>query len=294
VGFRILVVGRIAPDVRRELTQMEAGTEIVEADPRSDRPFALDSFEPHLLVLGEGAGHLDLSASADVPQIPVLAVGSDLSADLVLPGSAASREPVLRSARKLASMRRALLAASEAAAGEEAAAFRRFLELLDNEFLRAVRYRHPLSLVLTSIDDLGGLVRDYGRAPVHAFLEVLRSSLQRSVRQVDLVFHSNPEEIAVLLPETTASGALVVAERLRMQSRRLLFKPPATGDRPTLPIKITSSVGIVDAPREGLSSSAEFLAQGRAAVARARRAGGDHAVVHGELAVESMETGRHS
>jgi len=111
---------------------------------------------------------------------------------------------------------------------------------------------------------------------------VLRSSLQRTVRQVDLVLRSSPAEIAVLLPETTAGGALVVAERMRVQSRRLLFKPAAIAHRPALPIKVTSSVGIADAPRESLGTSADFVARAREAVLRSRSEGGEHAVVHGE------------
>lgn len=283
MGFRILVMGRLPEDLRRDLEGLEPGSEILGADRASSLDTLVATFVPHILVLGEGADDTTLSSFEGTPPLPVLSLGQ-VESDVLIPRDAGARAPALRAARKLAEMRRAHLTALDDAA--EDAEFRRFRELLDNEFLRAVRYRHPLALVLTSIDDLAGLTRDHGRSPVRAFLEVLRASLQRTVRTVDLVLRSSPEEIAVLLPETTAGGALIVAERMRVQSRRLLFKPAAVAHRPALPIKITSSVGIADAPREGLNTSADFLACARQAVQRSRSQGGEHAVVHGEASAE--------
>jgi diguanylate cyclase (GGDEF)-like protein len=276
-------MGRLPEDVRRDIEGLEPGSEVLGADRVTSLPSLVATFVPHVLVLGEGAGDTEIPLFEGMPPLPVVSLDPG-EADVVIPPSVPARAPALRAARKLAEMRRAHLTALEDAA--EDAEFRRFRELLDNEFLRSVRYRHPLSLVLTSIDDLDGLVRDHGRSPVRTFLGVLRSSLQRSVRQVDLVLRSRPEEIAVLLPETTAGGALIVAERLRVQSRRLLFKPSPVAHRPSLPIKITASVGIVDAPRVGLESSADFLSWARQAVERSRSQGGEHAVVHGEAPAE--------
>jgi diguanylate cyclase (GGDEF)-like protein len=283
VGFRILVLGRLPEDVRRDLEGLEADSEILGADGTPSFPSLVATFAPHLLVLGDGSGDASPAIADGMPPLPVLSLGQD-GGDVWIPRSAGERAPALRAARKLAEMRRAHLTALEDAAEE--AEFRRFHEILDNEFLRAVRYRHPLALVLTSIDELDGLVRDHGRSPVRVFADVLRSSLQRTVRQVDLVLRSSPGEIAVLLPETTAGGALVVAERMRVQSRRLLFKPATIAHRPALPIKVTSSVGIADAPREGLGTSADFLARAREAVLRSRSHGGEHAIVHGEASTE--------
>jgi diguanylate cyclase (GGDEF)-like protein len=287
VGFRILVVGTISDDDRRDLAHIGRGSELLDADGPRDMNAWIRASAPHLLVIGDGAIPIDPAALEDVvPPLPVLTTGTRRDADLHLAHAAEDRESVLRSAKKLAEMRRALLAAVNAAAEADAAAVRRVLETLDNEFLRAMRYRHPLSLVLSSIDDLSALIHDYGREPVEAFVDLLRSSLRRSLRHVDLLLCTSGEEIAVLLPDTPAAGARIVAERMRMQARRLLFKPPASGDRPSLPIKVTSSVGIVDAPREGLRSGADFLACARAAVAQARSTREERAVVHGELSLE--------
>jgi diguanylate cyclase (GGDEF)-like protein len=283
LGYRILVVGRLPEDVRRDLEGLEPGSELLGADGSSSLTSLVSAFAPHVLVLGADHAGARPSLPEGGPPLPVLALGGD-DADVLIPRAAGEREPALRAARKLAEMRRAHLTALEDAVDD--AEFRRFQEILENEFLRAARYRHPVSLVLTAIDDLDGLVRDHGRSPVRAFVDLLRASLHRTVRQVDLVLRPSHSEIAVLLPETTAGGALVVAERMRVQSRRLLFKPAPVAHRPALPIKITSSVGIADAPREGLRTSAEFLACARQAVLRARSQGGEHAVVHREASIE--------
>src|SRR4030095_13952513 len=114
-------------------------------------------------VGGDEAGAAVPALAGGGPPLPVLALGGTDS-DVLIPRAPGQRAPALRAARKLAEMRRAHLTALEEAADE--AEFRRFHEILDNEFLRAVRYRHAVALVLTSIDDFEGLVRDHGRAPV--------------------------------------------------------------------------------------------------------------------------------
>jgi diguanylate cyclase (GGDEF)-like protein len=171
------------------------------------------------------------------------------------------------------------------AAGADAAALRgepRFTEMdrsfdmrLENEYLRAVRYRHPLSLVLLSVDRAETLAEAHGEEALSGLLENLREIFRRSVRVVDMVFRTGRFEMAILMPETALSGARTVADRLRQQTSRLLYKPPGDDFRTHLPFKATASVGVVDAPCEGIGSSEEFLDAARLAVSRARDHGGD-------------------
>ena len=152
-------------------------------------------------------------------------------------------------------------------------------QVLDSEFARAVRYRHPLSVVLVGVDGMDRVVGTHGELTFERWRGALAETLRRSLRQIDVLARTGPNEIAILLPETTAAGARVVAERARGLASRLIVKLGGAGGRPGLPVKASVSVGVCDAPRDGLGSSGEFLDAARSALARAVAAGGDAVVV---------------
>lgn len=148
-------------------------------------------------------------------------------------------------------------------------------QILDSEFARAVRYRHPLALLVIAIDRVQALAATHGDAAIESWRRAFVETLRRSLRQIDVIARIGSDEIAVLLPETTASGARVVAERACALATRLIVKTPEVDVRRALPVKASVSVGVCDAPRDGLDSSRAFLEAARAAVARAASAGGE-------------------
>lgn len=145
-----------------------------------------------------------------------------------------------------------------------------FTARLETEYARALRHRHPLSLALLSVDGAESILAAHGADGLEELVAALTDALGRAVRGVDIVLRASRFEIAVLLPDTPLTGARVVAERLRLQASRLLHKP-----RGGVPLKVTASVGIVDAPREGIGSAAELVRAAREAVSRAKQLGGD-------------------
>jgi diguanylate cyclase (GGDEF)-like protein len=148
-------------------------------------------------------------------------------------------------------------------------------QVLDSEFARATRYRHPLSILLLAVDHLDALSSTHGEPALEEWRRALADALRRSLRQIDVIARTGPNEMAVLLPETTGAGARVVAERARTLASRIIVKGEAGTARPALPVKASVSIGVCDAPRDGLDSSAAFLGAARAALHRARDAGGD-------------------
>lgn len=152
-------------------------------------------------------------------------------------------------------------------------------QILDSEFVRAVRYRHPLALLLVSVDGAESLTATHGPEAADSFRAALAETMRRSLRQIDVVARTGPNEFTLLLPETTASGGRIVAERTRALASRLIVKGGREGERRALPIKTTVSVGVCDAPREGLSSAEDLLAVARAALRRAESSGGDRVEV---------------
>ncbi len=94
---------------------------------------------------------------------------------------------------------------------------RRHLDrILDNEFRRALRDRKPLSMIMIDID----WFKDFNDCFGHLEGDnVLRSCAARfsehMLRPADLVARYGGEEFCVLLPNTDATGAEVIAEALR-------------------------------------------------------------------------------
>ncbi len=153
--------------------------------------------------------------------------------------------------------------------------------ILDGEFMRAMRYRHPLSLLIIGIDHVADLAATHGEAGVEIYRAAIADALRRSLRRIDIVARTGANEIAVLLPETTANGARVVADRARVLASHLIVKSAAGEDRRALPIKASVSVGVCDAPRDGVSSDAAFLDAARAALRDAHASGGDRVAIVG-------------
>ncbi len=97
---------------------------------------------------------------------------------------------------------------------------RTFDSHLESEWLRAAREDTPLSLLLVDIDYFKAFNDAYGHQAGDHCLRAVARLLQESVRRpADLVARYGGEEIAVLLPVTSAKGATRIAEAIRLGSR---------------------------------------------------------------------------
>jgi len=154
-------------------------------------------------------------------------------------------------------------------------------QVLDSEFARAVRYRHPLSILVIGVDRADDLETTHGTGAVERYRAALADGLRRSLRLIDVLARTGPNEITVVLPETAASGARAVAERARVLASHLIVKGGDGEGRATLPIKASVSVGICDAPRERIATSAAFVRAADGARGEAEAQGGDRVAVAG-------------
>ena len=96
---------------------------------------------------------------------------------------------------------------------------------LEEEILRWERYRRPLALILMQLDDFGAVNEQYGRMTGDEVLHHVAVMLKQSVRTIDLPVRYGGNEFAVLLPETNEMGAMIVAERLRMELESQVILP---------------------------------------------------------------------
>ncbi len=96
---------------------------------------------------------------------------------------------------------------------------------MEEEITRWERSRRPLALLLMDIDDFGKLNADYGRDVGDEVLKHIATLLKQAVRTVDVAVRYGGQEFAILLPETNEMGALIVAERMRMDLSSQLILP---------------------------------------------------------------------
>ncbi len=86
---------------------------------------------------------------------------------------------------------------------------------LDEEFIRRQRSGAPISVLLLDIDHFKEINDHHGHLAGDMVLKALSELVMHSCRAMDTACRYGGEEIAVILPETGADGALDIAERLR-------------------------------------------------------------------------------
>ncbi len=90
---------------------------------------------------------------------------------------------------------------------------------LDDAFAREIqrseRDELPLVLIMIDVDNFKNYNDDYGHLAGDQILITVANAIRAPLRPNDLIARFGGEEFAVLLPETTVSNAMIIAERLR-------------------------------------------------------------------------------
>lgn len=147
-------------------------------------------------------------------------------------------------------------------------------ERMEVEVQRWERYRRPMALVIMDIDHFGAVNESYGRQVGDEALRHVATIVRQSVRGVDLAVRYGGQEYAALLPETNEMGALIVAERLRMELEEQIILP--------LVKPLTASFGVAMLlPGE---SHKEFCDRAERAAAHAKQSGGNCVTMAGVIA----------
>ena len=125
----------------------------------------------------------------------------------------------------------------------------RYLNLyLGREIKRCKRHGIPLSVIFLDLDGFKGINDQYGHLAGSGTLTEVGGILALGVRESDILARYGGDEFIVVLPETPASGALVIAERLRRAIEEHRFLEPQG-----IAARISASFGISTYPDHALS-----------------------------------------
>ena len=126
---------------------------------------------------------------------------------------------------------------------------RAFTRILGEELSRSERYRHCLSLLMIDLDDFKDINDTYGHPCGDIVLTTVAEILRGTIRQGDFATRIGGDEFTVLLTETDAVGAQLVAEKLRNKIRSHIFEN-TEGKK----FQITTSIGIVTYPDHAVTA----------------------------------------
>ncbi len=99
-----------------------------------------------------------------------------------------------------------------------------FMERLDEELKRSIRFKLPLAVLMLDIDLFKRYNDEFGHLVGDATLKEVAEILKRNLRRVDLVGRYGGEEFVVAMPETRVMNAAEVAERIRSNIARNDFQ----------------------------------------------------------------------
>ena len=110
------------------------------------------------------------------------------------------------------------------------------------EITRAIRYRHPLSILMIDIDHFKGFNDSYGHQKGDEVLAAVSSIVSQSFRNEDIICRYGGEEIVVILPETPGQAACKAADvcRAKVEAQSKNYAE----------LTVTISIGVAELSRD--------------------------------------------
>lgn len=155
---------------------------------------------------------------------------------------------------------------------------REFDRILQEERERALRFGHPLGLVMIDIDHFKRINDTHGHPVGDGVLQEVARRLLQQVRNVDRVARFGGEEFALILVQTDAAAALEVARRV---GASIASQPVTASDGAIL--SVTVSLGVAALPGDAATQQ-ELVAAADRALYAAKQRGRNLAVACGEVA----------
>ncbi|MGB2824703.1 MAG: diguanylate cyclase, partial [Phycisphaerae bacterium] len=160
-----------------------------------------------------------------------------------------------------------------------------FDEALHRAFHQAKRHGHPLSVMAMDIDLFKAINDMKGHQAGDEVIKVVAGVIKKCCRQSDLPARPGGDEFAVLLPDTSATSAAVVAERIR----KTVFERTILIDQSQL--SVTASIGIADLNAGRIEKPEDLVALADEALYAAKQLGRNRFVQAHDMEQEDWEAG---
>lgn len=143
---------------------------------------------------------------------------------------------------------------------------RYFVETLEREMGRALRYRRDLSLLMFDIDRFKRVNDGFGHLAGDYVLKQLAAVVKARIRREDVLARYGGEEFAIVLPEIDRGQSLAFAEKVRklVEAAEFRFEDAI--------IPVTVSIGVANL-RGNNDDPMEFIKQADAMLFAAKEAG---------------------
>jgi diguanylate cyclase (GGDEF)-like protein len=122
--------------------------------------------------------------------------------------------------------------------------YKTLMQTLRTELRRAQRYGNSCAFVMADVDHLKHYNDRFGHLAGSEVLAQVARLLAANCRNTDIVGKYGGDEFAIILPQTSIEGALMVAERMRAAIAQQVFDHVQRGE-------ITCSFGIAAFPDDG-------------------------------------------
>ena len=132
---------------------------------------------------------------------------------------------------------------------------RRFFEIAEREFNAAVRYQHPLTILMFDVDGFKQVNDTKGHVIGDKVLAWVALTVAAQIREIDVLARYGGDEFVILLPQTNAEQALPIAERIG-ESIAAVRLEADTGS-----LGVTLSIGIAQMWRESADENVERIVQ---------------------------------
>lgn len=123
---------------------------------------------------------------------------------------------------------------------------RTLMESLEEEIKRGLRYEHPLSILMMDLDHFKQINDQWGHPIGDEVLRNFAGKCRTLMRENDRLGRFGGEEFVMVLPETGISDAVLVAERVRDETKKMAIKTDFGREE----IIVTVSIGVTTASGE--------------------------------------------
>jgi diguanylate cyclase (GGDEF)-like protein len=143
-------------------------------------------------------------------------------------------------------------------------------------FGQAIRYQRPATVLMVDSDNLKAVNDAHGHEAGNRMLRQLSVVIQSELRTSDVLARYGGDEFIILLPETSADAAALVAERIRQRTSDMRVEIGSAN------LECTVSIGAATFPEDGASLD-PLIARADRAMYHAKRSGRNRVVRFADL-----------